>query len=136
LTDEQLVARRIVDDPEHDAVLGLEADRDAEDGETVRIVRGAVEGIDDPAPARAAGGDACLLRRDRVVAEGLLPAPEERGCGASIRLGERMRRRALVGGVAGAGELIAEQMAGRARGIDGHAELERWHASRLYHTRA
>src|SRR5207253_988384 len=69
LADEELVAARIVDDAELDDAVALETDADGVDGQAVRVVRRAVERIDDPAPAGAARASAAFLGEDAVVGE-------------------------------------------------------------------
>ena len=66
-----------------------------------------------------------LLRQDRVVGEGAAQPPEDLRLRALVHLGHEVGGHALVGDVPDAGQLVAEETAGRARGLDGHATLER-----------
>src|SRR5262249_56718859 len=97
----------------------------ADPGQPVRVVGGAVERIDDPPAAGAAARRAGFFREDRVVSERRAQTTEDLGLRASIHFGDEIGRCALVSDVTNAGELFAEEPTGGARGVDGHAALER-----------
>src|SRR5437899_12358423 len=69
LRDEELVAVGIEDHPDLHLPVSLEADRHAEDRQTVGAVGRAVERVDDPAPARAPTPGAALLGENPVLRE-------------------------------------------------------------------
>src|SRR5262249_18399136 len=68
---EQVVAPRVVAGRDRADAAALGADRDAEAGIAVRVVDGAVERIDHPAPLRAAVGVRAALLGEHVVARAL-----------------------------------------------------------------
>ena len=76
-----------------------------------------------------AGRRAGFLREDRVVGKGGPKATEDLGLGALVHLGHEVRGRVLVRDAPSAGDLVLQQKAGDARGVDGDAALERCHAA-------
>ena len=81
--------------PTDGAAVDDQADRHAEDRDPVRIVHGAVEGVDDPDPAAARRGRlardgpmlAGLLGQDRVVRVALSERLHDERLGEMVRLG-------------------------------------------------
>ena len=59
-----------------------------------------------------------LLRQDRVVGKGAAQTREDLGLRALVHLGHEVGGHALVGDAPDAGDLVAQEMAGRARDVD------------------
>ena len=84
----------------------------------MRVVGGAVERVDDPAPARAAAGRAALLGQDRVVGERLGETADDELLGALVHLGHQIGRGALERDAMGGAELGVEELSRCPRRID------------------
>jgi hypothetical protein len=125
LGHEQLLEVRVVDDAQGHPLVDLQGDGDREEGQAVGVVGGTVEGIDDPAAARASVLGAPLLGQDGVVGKGGAEGVHDERLRARVHLGDEIGGGALVGDAAGASELATEEAAGGLRGVDRHATLER-----------
>ncbi len=103
---------------------------DRVDGQPVRVVGGAVERVDHPAAAGAPRRGRCLPRRGsrRRGRRSRSASTTSASARPSISV-TRLVDGALEGDLPRPGVLAMEELAGGARGVDGHASLERNHMS-------
>src|SRR5439155_10688738 len=95
LGDVELVDARVVRDTKGDASIDFQRDRHREDRQPVRVVRRAVQWIDDSAAPRAAGRGATLLRENRIVRERRGEPADDQLLGALVHFRHEVGRLAL-----------------------------------------
>ena len=105
--------------------IDFQRDRHREDRQPVRVVRRAVQWIDDPAAPRAAGRGATLLRENRIVRERRGEPADDQLLGALVHFRHEVGRLALEGDAMRRAKLRSQDLAGGARRVDCHAAFER-----------
>ena len=137
---EAFVEVGIVHHPEPRLAIHLEGDGDAEDGDAVGVVGGAVQRIDDPAAAGRPTQGPALLGENGVPGKSCLNRLDDQRLGAAIHLGDQVGRAPLEGDLAALSQLGAEERPGAPGGVNrdllvpvvhGGSEFLGYHESRL-----